>query len=309
MSLQDALRRAAGLLVELPPDAPRDDRDELLDEVLAKAATQSPGGSSRQVGATGSASGMSTSRPSQTKTVEQIMHDADGPDLDQIKAGVAASSPSGASPSEAGKALDAPAIYAAAKLPAAPFSAEQMLDMLASLPSELPLETRRQTVKVTLSALGKTMGASPETIVADASRKVAALAAYSEHLTKRTNEFSQSGEKEIEGLQSQIEAKRKALQDARHQLAQSTEKCRQEADRLDDVLEFFSLDVPPSKYAPRAPATGNPQISAPQANTPQANTPQSANVAQSLPVTPTSLSPGNDAPGNVARNSQNDSSR
>lgn len=298
MSLQDALRRAAGLLVELPPDAPRENGDELLDEVLAKAATQSSSGVAGQGGASGSASGMST-RPSQTKTVEQIVHDADGPDLDQIKAGVAASSPSGASPSEAGKALDTPAIYAAAKLPSAPFSAEQMLDMLASLPSELPLETRRQTVKVTLGALGKTMGASPETIVADASRKVAALAAYSEHLTKRTNEFSQNGEKEIEGLQAQIEAKRKALQDARHQLAQSTEKCRAEADRLDDVLEFFSLDVPPSKYAPRAPATGNPQI----------NTPQSANVAQSLPVTPTSLSPGNDAPGNVARNPQNDSSR
>ena len=26
--------------------------------------------------------------------------------------------------------------------------------------------------------------------------------------------------------------------------------CEQESDRLDDVLEFFSLDVAPSKYAP-----------------------------------------------------------
>ncbi len=293
MSLQDALRRAAGLLVELPPDAPRDDRDELLDEVLAKATTQSSGGAAGQAGASGSASGMST-LPSQTKTVEQIVHDADGPDLDQIKAGVAASSPQGASPTEAGKALDAPAIYAAAKLPAAPFSAEQMLDMLASLPSELPLETRRQTVKVTLSALGKTMGASPETIVADASRKVAALAAYSEHLTKRTNEFSQNGEKEIEGLQAQIEAKRKALQDARHQLAQSTEKCRQEADRLDDVLEFFSLDVPPSKYAPRT------------ASSVATNTSAAPQIAPGLQVIPLdSANPKTQPPSGSATNSSN----
>ena len=25
--------------------------------------------------------------------------------------------------------------------------------------------------------------------------------------------------------------------------------CHHEADRLDEVLEFFSLDIPPSKYA------------------------------------------------------------
>lgn len=249
MSLQDALRRAAGLLVELPPESSREKGDELLDDVLAQAATRSgPVASGSDAGASASTHGAAATA---TKTVAQIVQDADGPSLDQIKAGGAASTAAGTAPANVGNALDAPAIYAAAKLPAAPFSAEQMLDMLASLPQELPLETRRQTVKVTLSALGKTMGASPETIVADASRKMAALASYVDHLTKRTGEFSQSSEKEIEGLQAQIEAKRKALQDAKHQLAQSTEKCRAEGDRLEDVLEFFSLDVPPSKYAPR----------------------------------------------------------
>jgi hypothetical protein len=121
--------------------------------------------------------------------------------------------------------------------------------MLASLPPELPLETRRQTVKVTLGALGKSMGASPETVVADASRKMAALAAYAQHLSKRTDEFVSSGEKEIAALQAQIEEKRKGIANARQELERATQMCDRESDKLDDVLEFFSLDLPPSKYA------------------------------------------------------------
>ena len=59
-----------------------------------------------------------------------------------------------------------------------------------------------------------------------------------------------------------MEAKRQAIQSARQKLAQSKQKCEVEAERLDDVLEFFSLDVAPSKYAA-------PQNAAPQSATPQ----------------------------------------
>jgi hypothetical protein len=122
--------------------------------------------------------------------------------------------------------------------------------MLNSLPAELPLETKRQTVKVTLNAMGKTIGANPETIVADASRKLAALTSYLDNLTKQTTDFAATAELEIAALQAQIAEKRTAIEAAQQKQAQMRQACDAESHRLDDVLEFFSLDVPPSKYAP-----------------------------------------------------------
>jgi len=145
--------------------------------------------------------------------------------------------------------VDCTPIYQQSALPAAPFTAEQMLDMLNSLPPELPLDTKRQTVKVTLASVGKTIGATPETIVADASRKLAALTAYVEHLSKDTAASVAAAEQEIAGLQAQIEEKRRAIQTAQERQSEARRLCDAESDRLDDVLEFFSLDVPPSKYA------------------------------------------------------------
>jgi hypothetical protein len=180
-----------------------------------------------------------------SKTVEQLVRDADGPSLDQIK--VPASTPPPTSTAD-GK-LDFTAVYQQANLPPAAFTAEQMLDLLTSLPPELPLETKRQTVKASLSALGKSIGTTPETIVADASRKLAALGAYAENLSRHTAESVSAAEVEIAALQAQIADKRKAIQDAQQKLAQVSQMCDAESDRLDDVLEFFSLDVAPSKYA------------------------------------------------------------
>src|SRR5262249_12407533 len=126
--------------------------------------------------------GPSTTSPPNSKTVEQIVRETDGPNLDEISA---PSSPTSPSVAPDGKADFTP-IYQQSGLPPSPFPAEQMLDMLNSLPPELPLDTKRQTVKVTLNAMGKTIGATPETIVADASRKLAALAAYTETLSRQT---------------------------------------------------------------------------------------------------------------------------
>jgi hypothetical protein len=183
-----------------------------------------------------------------TKTVEQIVQDTEGPKLDEITL------PAGNLPSlktQDGK-TDFALIYKQAHLPDSPFTAEQMLDMLNSLPQELPLDTKRQTVKVTLTSMGKTLGVTPETIVADASRKLSALNAYVEQLTKQTTEFVSSAEKEIADLLARIEEKRSAILAAKNQQSESTKLCSAESDRLDDVLEFFSLDVAPSKYAPDA---------------------------------------------------------
>ena len=304
MSLQDALRKAASLLIESTPEEPAlNSSGETLEEFLEKSkedplaarvadsrnadsrdtgsrnldvnallAEQGIGpGAKKPAGSAGAGTkpasaapqGASSSvAPSASKTVEQIVRDADGPNLDEIKIGK-----DGAAGDGAGAPVEPTAIYTAAKLPASPFTAEQMLEMLAGLPSELPLDTKRQTVKVTLGALGKTMGATPETIVADASRKMAALAAYSEHLSRRTDEFAAKNEAEIAALQTQIEEKRKAVLNARQRHTQTVQMCQAESERLDDVLEFFSLDVAPSKYAPES-APGKSASPAPAAPTP-----------------------------------------
>jgi hypothetical protein len=241
MGIQDALRRAAGLLVELPeqekpePAQPAASGDE-LDRKLASVDQALKG--FQQAGAG-------------PKTVEQIVREAPGPNLDEISA-----APQDADRPEVGDG-GRPGfgpIYQRAGLPETPFTAEQMLEMMASLPSDLPLETKRQTVKVTLGALGKSIGATPETIVADASRKLAALASYAEALGKHTTEAISKANFEIAALQAQVEEKRKAIADANARHERISAACAAEADRLDDVLEFFSLDVPPSKLAQEPPS-------------------------------------------------------
>jgi hypothetical protein len=104
-------------------------------------------------------------------------------------------------------------------------------------------------VKITIQAMAKTVPVTPQVIVADASRKLAALAAYEDAYGKQANDFVSKSEAEIKGLEAQIEAKKAAIEDANAKHETMTKACTAEADRLDDVLEFFSLDVPPSKHA------------------------------------------------------------
>ena len=233
MSLFNTLRKATSLLVELPPEenpinslhAEDVSSDDIpLPENARLSYEMAPRGSAR--------------------TVADIARESDGPNLDQVQVD------GSALPSTAdNKPLDFPAIYRAAKLPETGFGAEQMLETLASLPAELPLETKRITVRAMLGTLGKTTGATPETLVADASRKLAALHSFTGFMDKKTGESIAQNETEIAGLQAQIEEKRVAILNSKTELARVHEACALEADRLDDVLEFFSLDQGASKYA------------------------------------------------------------
>lgn len=236
MGLRETVRKAAGLIFELPPEG--------------HSGTATP-----SMGTTSSSeleellSDLEGKKPP-VRTAEQIVQESPGPNLDQITTAPLRE----AVPASADGELDFAAIYRSAAIAPAGFSAEQMLEMLGSLPAELPLETKRQTVRVTLGSLGKTVGATPETIVADASRKLAALHAYVEAYTQKTGESVAAAEREIASLQAQIEERKKAIQDSKLQMTRVSQGCDAESDRLDDVLEFFSLDVHPSKYADGTPA-------------------------------------------------------
>lgn len=230
MSLRDTMRKAAGLIIELPPEAtPLNlrssdiDLDDLLDTDLP-ANARLPG----DVAA--------------SQTVQQLVRNADGPDLDQIEITEEPANAVGE------KSLDFAAIYAAAKLPVTQFGAAEMLGVLHSIPAEVPLQTKRVTVKAVLGGMAS-MGASPENIVADASRKLAALDAFHGFMERKTNQTIETSQSQIADLEAQIEARRQAIQNARSELARVTQGCESEADNLDDVLEFFSLDEGVSRNA------------------------------------------------------------
>ncbi len=245
MSLRSAMRKAAGLLIEIPSepsDLPYRSSDASLNATLlgddGLPITETLSGQHSSLG--------------QPRTVEEIVRDAPGPDLDAVKVDetqISAAAPGGIL---SGGALDFSAIYRAANLPPNAFGAEQMLETLQSLPAELPLETRRATVRAMLSTLGKATGATPETVVADASRKLAALESFESYMARKTTEAVAKTEAEITELEAQIDAKRQTIQRSNSELLKVQTGCEDESDRLDDVLEFFSLDVGASKYAPSA---------------------------------------------------------
>ena len=218
MDIRDKLKKAAGLFVELPPD-------EI--EVPLSISVEAP-------------------VPVHPRTVEQIVQATPGPNLNEIRA-------EATKPNEpiihADGSVNFPGIYRLASLPESAFAAEQVLEILASFPDGLPIETKRQTLRVTLNALTKSTGATPDGIVADASRKLAALASYSESYRAQAEQYVAKAELDILRLEAEIQARKQAIEDARNKQAQLTSACEKESDRLDDVLEFFSMDVAPSRMA------------------------------------------------------------
>ena len=214
MSIKDTVRKAAGLLFEFEPnpDAP-------------SAPVVKP------------------------RTVEEILKDTPGPSLDEIKVPDQAEEPTAPVLSGDGK-VNFDSIYKMAKLPDSPLTAEQVLELLASFPPDLPMETRRMTLKVTIGAMGKSTGASQESVVADTSRKLAALSAFHDSYGAQADKYCTLSQTEIQNLEAQIATKKSAMADAVAKKKMVTDACTAESDRLDDVLEFFSLDVSPSKLAP-----------------------------------------------------------
>ncbi len=229
MSLFNTLKKATSLLIEMPAEQPptefRSTDVPELDDIDMDLPPEA--------------------RLPASKSIEQIVQDSDGPNLNEIKV-----APEAIPLATEGKPLDFANIYRAANLPETAFGAEQMLETLASLPSELPLETKRLTVRAMLSTIGKSSGATPETIVADASRKLAALASFENFMGKRTGEVIEKAQAEITDLEAQIEARKASIQTAKNHFAQIQSECERESDKIDDVLEFFSLDVGASNLAP-----------------------------------------------------------
>ena len=182
------------------------------------------------------------------RSVEDILKETPGPTLEEIKMPQPPAQPTEPVIDAAGNVRFS-TIYQMAGLPETPLTAEQVLEVLASFPADLPIATQRATMKVTINAMSKSTGASEESVVADTSRKLAALNAFHDGYGKQADQYVQLAESEIQNLEAQITAKRATIQDALSKKSSVIQACTTESERLDDVLEFFSLDVAPSKHA------------------------------------------------------------
>ncbi|HLK15370.1 MAG TPA: hypothetical protein VKT78_11245 [Fimbriimonadaceae bacterium] len=223
MSLKNVFQKAAGLFVELPDQpAPVFDPSSLSDP------------------------GPVAPPPSKPRTVEDVVKDAPGPNLDEIKTPPeTAKSP----PVSADGIPDFKAIYEKSGVPAVSFGAEEAMQVIGSLPADLPIDVKRKTVGATLSAMGKAMGVTTDSVVADASRKIAALHSFTEQLTAQTNQYQAMIEQKIADLKKQIADCEAMHGEASGKLDTVVKACQAEAAKVEDVLEFFTHDAPPSKLA------------------------------------------------------------
>lgn len=242
------LKKVANLIVEVPDDQPAPDP-----QAGTASAPADPKGSDRQFDDTWSKLEQEVKQQSgKQTTVENLVKAAPGPNLDQVQ--VPMSADAGGSTSVmpvvgADGKVDFSPVYLSAKLPTVPFAAEDALALIATLPPELPLDTKRQTMKVTLAAMGKTLTVSPQAIVTDAALKLAALQSFSDGIAKQATEYMSLAEVDIANLEAKIAERKKGIEGAKAKQTQVAQMCADEEKRLDDVAEFFSLDVPPSKHA------------------------------------------------------------
>jgi len=124
------------------------------------------------------------------------------------------------------------------------FTAEQALNMLLSMPSDLPLRVKRLTVKATLDAVGQAVGATPADIVADAERKKGGLNQYIEELEARAEASRIEKEEEMDRLRTlitDIESSIKATTKKKNEAIVAT---RNRMEQFDQVVAFFAASEP-----------------------------------------------------------------
>ena len=144
-------------------------------------------------------------------------------------------------------------VFTRAEIPSATgFTAEQALSMLYSMPSDLPLRIKRLTVKATLDAVGKAVGATPDHIVADAGNKITSLEQFLRDVAERAQELRDTEDSEIERLRALIiqkEAEKAAITNREESVFVS---CRTKIDELDQVVAFFTSGDSEEMPTPKA---------------------------------------------------------
>lgn len=131
------------------------------------------------------------------------------------------------------------AIYTQAGIPDAPLKAEEMCGMLSRLSPNLEPEIKRQMIREVLFTLGKSEGATMESVVLDASAKISALKAYVDKSEQQAAAWRATTQSEIDALQEEIKNKRKALDGSRQEQINLAQQCAAETKHLNDLLQFL----------------------------------------------------------------------
>jgi len=152
-----------------------------------------------------------------------------------------------ASPVDADGMVSFERLYAQAGVPVVPFTAEQALDMLRNMPPGVSDDSRQQIINVTLAALGRSVGGTPEAIVADATRKQAALQAFRRTRGEGLADLTTAAEARAAELQREIAKSQAMIAQAKHQYEALSQSCQAEETRLDTVVDFFSDSPAPGR--------------------------------------------------------------
>ncbi len=151
------------------------------------------------------------------------------------------------SPVDADGMVNFERLYQQAGVVTVPFTAEQALDMLHNMPSGVSEDSRQQIINVTLSALGRSVGGTPEAIVADAVRKQAALQEFRKTRGNELVDLTSAAEARIADLQREIAKSQAIIEKAKHQYETLSQGCLAEEARLDTVVDFFSETPAPRR--------------------------------------------------------------
>lgn len=217
MGLRDLARKGLGLLVELPPD---------------------------QAGGTGEED------PNlRKKTLAELMNELETPGASTEGGPAAVTFDAPPDTAIQGGQVDFGAIYQQAGVPQIPFTAEQTLELIRSLPADLPITTKRQTLDASLNTLGRAMNVSKEQVLLDANQKLQALVAYEEAAKQQRDAAVAAMQERVKELQAQIDAERQKAAQAESQYQRVVAQCEAQGDLLDEVQEFLTLDEGPSTLA------------------------------------------------------------
>lgn len=143
---------------------------------------------------------------------------------------------------------DFSAIYVHSNLQSPAFTAEQAREFIASLPESLPLEVRRETVGKTLSAIAKTLSITPDVIASDAALKIATVEDFRGKIQQRFSEYEIKAQQAIVEYEKKIAETKANIELSKTRSADVMRACDAEVDKLDDVTEFFTLDIGSSKH-------------------------------------------------------------
>jgi hypothetical protein len=225
MGLREMARKGLSLFVEMDPES---------GEAGTKPESAPSGG---RVAVAGESEDVQRLRG---KSVGELLKELEGPEPEQIQQAVQAAGP--VLPAATGGPVDFPTIYAQAQIQPLPFGAEQTLELIQSYPADMPLPLRRQALDATLKTMGRAMNITKEAIVADASRKINALAAYEEAAKQERDAAVAASQEHLRQLQAQTEVEQAKITAAEQQYRSLVERCEAEGHRLDQVQEFLTLD-------------------------------------------------------------------